>query len=205
VSVGRSPLFAGWTGYALFVLLLSFSIWLHLGLHDYAFDDAYIHFRVAEQLLEQGAPYYNSGEAVMASSSPVWTLLLSALFLVTGSSAGFVAILNGVIAALGALTFVALARELTAGELGKPLCWAFALPYLSLIHFSSTGLMETALALLVLGLGALLYARRRDPLHPARIRPLLSALLPACIDPPQTGYRPPVDLCAARLGADHHL
>jgi hypothetical protein len=162
VIVKRSPLFAGWAGYAIFIAITLLSIWLHLGLHRYAFDDAYIHFRVAEQFLEQGTPYYNSGEAVMASSSPAWTLLLSALFLVAGSSAGIVAILNGLIAALGALTFVALARELTAGELGKPLCWAFALPYLSLIHFSSVGLMETALALLMLGLGALLYARRRE-------------------------------------------
>jgi hypothetical protein len=162
VSAERKPLFAGWAGYALFFSLALLSIWLHITLHRYAFDDAYIHFRVAEQFLEQGAPYFNNGEAVMASSSPVWTILLCALFLTGGSSAGFVAIMNGLISLLGALTFVVLARELTEGELSRRVCWAFALPYLSLIQFAAIGLMETPLALLALGLGALLYARRRE-------------------------------------------
>jgi hypothetical protein len=162
VSVRGTPLLAGRIGYVPLFLIALFSVWLHLGLYRYAFDDAYIHFRVAEHFVEQGAPYFNSGEAVMASSSPAWTLLLCLLFLVTGSSASAVAILNGVISALGALAYVVLSRELTRGELSRPCCWALALPFLSLIHFSSAGLMETPLALLVLGLGALLYARRRD-------------------------------------------
>jgi hypothetical protein len=157
-----STFFAGWTDYALFFVLALFSTWLHAALHQYAFDDAYIHFRVAERFLEHGAPYYNAGEAVMASSSPVWTLVLCILFLVAGGSAVAVAIFNGIVSALGALAFVSLARELSGGRLGKALCWSFGLPYLSLVHFAGIGLMETPLGISVLGLAALLYARRRE-------------------------------------------
>ena len=40
-------------------------------------DDAYIHLRIAQNLLRTGHPRFNPGEAVMVTSSPVWTLLLS--------------------------------------------------------------------------------------------------------------------------------
>ena len=39
-------------------------------------DDAYIHLRIARNLLRTGHPYFNVGEPVMATSSPVWTLVL---------------------------------------------------------------------------------------------------------------------------------
>jgi hypothetical protein len=156
-----SSLFTGWSDYTLFSVLALLSTWLHAALHLYAFDDAYIHFRVAERFLEHGAPYYNAGEAVMASSSPAWTLVLCILF-AAGGSAMAVAVFNGIVAALGAVAFIALARELSGGELGRWPCWSFGLPYLSLIHFSGIGLMETSLGISVLGLAALLYARKRE-------------------------------------------
>lgn len=156
-----STFFADWSDYALFSVLALLSTWLHAALHQYAFDDAYIHFRVADRFLEHGAPYYNAGEAVMASSSPAWTVVLCLLFL-AGGSAMAVAIFNGIVSALGGLAFIALARELSGGGLNRWLCWSFALPYLSLIHFSAIGLMETSLAIAVLGLAALLYARGRE-------------------------------------------
>ncbi len=163
MSRSRGPaFFGGWTDYALFAALALLSTWLHAALHQYAFDDAYIHFRVAERFLEHGSPYYNAGEAVMASSSPVWTLVLCLLFLAGGGSVMVIAIFNGMVSALGGLAFVVLARELSGDELNRWLCWSFALPYLSLIHFSAIGLMETSLAIAVLGLAALLYARGRE-------------------------------------------
>jgi hypothetical protein len=163
VSRSKGPaFFAGWTDYALFSVLALLSTWLHAALHQYAFDDAYIHFRVAERFLEHGAPYYNAGEAVMASSSPAWTVVLCLLFLAGGGSAMVVAIFNGIVSALGGLAFIALARELSGGGLNKWLCWSFGLPFLSLMHFAGIGLMETSLAISVLGLAALLYARGRE-------------------------------------------
>ncbi len=42
-----------------------------------AADDSYIHRRIAENLVHTGHAYFNPGEAVMATSSPLWTLLLA--------------------------------------------------------------------------------------------------------------------------------
>jgi hypothetical protein len=41
-----------------------------------AADDSYIHLRIATRLMTSGHGYYNAGERVMVTSSPVWTLLL---------------------------------------------------------------------------------------------------------------------------------
>jgi len=48
-------------------------------------DDAYIHLRIAHNLLRTGHPYFNPGEPVMVTSSPVWTLLLAFNELLFGS------------------------------------------------------------------------------------------------------------------------
>jgi hypothetical protein len=61
------------------VFVGSFSLILYLNWH-FRFDlsdDAYIHMRIAHNLLRTGHPYFNPGERVMVTSSPVWTLLLS--------------------------------------------------------------------------------------------------------------------------------
>lgn len=52
---------------------------LHWRLRDMAFDDSYIHLRIARNLFRTGHAYFNSGERVMATSLPVWTVLLYAL------------------------------------------------------------------------------------------------------------------------------
>ena len=41
-----------------------------------AADDSYIHLRIATHLLTTGHGYFNLGEKVMVTSSPVWTVLL---------------------------------------------------------------------------------------------------------------------------------
>jgi hypothetical protein len=41
-----------------------------------AADDSYIHLRIATHLMTTGHGYFNPGERVMVTSSPVWTLLL---------------------------------------------------------------------------------------------------------------------------------
>lgn len=54
-------------------------VWMHLRLCDLAFDDAYIHLRIARNLLHHGHAFFNPGEQVMATSSPLWTVLLALL------------------------------------------------------------------------------------------------------------------------------
>src|SRR6185503_3189971 len=73
----------------------------------YAFDDAYIHFRIARHLAEHGHPYYNLGEAVMASSSTAWTIVLAAFFAL-GGSASSVALLEAAFTTLAVVVYTRL-------------------------------------------------------------------------------------------------
>ena len=75
-------------------LLLFLSVVLHLELLPYAFDDAYIHFRIAANLLRHGEPYYNLGQAVLATSSPLWTVLLAPLSAIPSGPLLLVAVVN---------------------------------------------------------------------------------------------------------------
>ena len=140
-----------------FVVLAIWSAQLHLTLYSYAFDDAYIHLRVAEQYVETGQPYYNPGEAVMASSSPGWVVLLALLSVVFDDTVRVVAVLNAVVTVAGALVFMRLLGLLTDGAAGKIARWSYGFCYLSILHFSSVGLMETSLAVLLLGTAILLF------------------------------------------------
>src|SRR5512141_500160 len=59
--------------------LLIFAVLLvpHIALRNYVFDDTYIQLRIARNLIEHGQPYFNPGEAVNGSSSPVWTVIVA--------------------------------------------------------------------------------------------------------------------------------
>jgi hypothetical protein len=46
-------------------------------------DDAQITFRVSRNLVEFGVPYYNVGEVVQASTTPLYSLLLAVLYAIT--------------------------------------------------------------------------------------------------------------------------
>jgi arabinofuranosyltransferase len=54
--------------------------------HRWNADDAFIIFRVVDQLVHGNGPVYNVGERVEAYTSPLWTALLSAGALVVGAS-----------------------------------------------------------------------------------------------------------------------
>ncbi len=159
---------ARWDGVCFFIVALV-SFWIHLTFHRWPFDDALIHFRIAEHLIRFGEPYFNAGEAVMGSSSPAWTLLLAALFSVFPATTAVVAGLEATIVAVGCLVWCRWIQleldDAAAGWIG----WGFAPVYLSLVHYSGVGLMETPLALALVGL-ALLQFRQ----HPVTGAALLS-------------------------------
>src|SRR3954470_10255 len=81
-----------------FAVLLAVLAFVHWRLYPFAFDDAYIHFRIARHLAHDGQPYYNLGDAVMASSSSAWTLLLAGLF-ACGATPIVVAMMNAFLTA----------------------------------------------------------------------------------------------------------
>lgn len=145
---------------ALFTLaLLIVSLSLHLRLIEYADDDAYIHMRVARNLWFFGEPYFNKGEPVMASTSPLWVAL-------TSPAAAFreqpllIGLLNAlVLVALSMVwcgVYVRVARSSNRLE-----SFAAALVVFFTAASSSVGLMETPCALLLVGLGFLGILRER--------------------------------------------
>ena len=112
--------------------LVALSVVLHVGLSSWPFDDAFIHLRVAERLLDTGEPFYNPGERVMASSSPVWTLLLAGLFALLPREPSVVAGLNALLCGLGAGIFAALSRRLSQAPLHPVAAWSFGALYLGI-------------------------------------------------------------------------
>src|SRR3990167_544049 len=123
----------------LFVSLLIINLAAHISLLDYAQDDAYIHFRIAGNFIEFGGPYFNAGEKVMVTSSPVWTLLLIFLFAHTGVSPLAVSILNALLTTSCAFLWAAVAQTMK-GELSL-------LEYLSILVISLALLFSSSLGL----------------------------------------------------------
>ena len=129
-------------------------------LSRYAADDAYMHFRIAENFASLGRPYFNLDSPVMSTSSPLWTLLLTVLQLLSGWLTLVVPHVNAVI--LGSIVWV-------YGRLGELLCGAeprWVGPFTGLlaaacVFGAGQQLMETPLAILFVGLGYLHYFQGR--------------------------------------------
>ncbi|MBN8550809.1 MAG: hypothetical protein J0M12_15955 [Deltaproteobacteria bacterium] len=136
-------------------------IFVQLQLLPYCADDAYIHFRIAQNLATNGAPYFNPEQAVMATSSIVWTLLLGAIFFVVGYAPALVAVVNALITVGAAIVFSRLAATLY-GQSSERIATASFILTLACLLSSSIQLMETPLALLLLGLGLHAYFRGRS-------------------------------------------
>lgn len=134
---------------------------VQIRLLSYCADDAYIHFRIAGHLAGDGVPYFNLGEAVMATSSTVWTLVLAATFLISGPNPVAAAVLNSIITVAAGLAFSRLARTLYGQNHKLLSATAFLLTVAALMS-SSIQLMETPLALLLLGCGLLAYFKGRS-------------------------------------------
>ncbi len=131
----------------------------HLGLKNYAYDDAYIHIRLASHLIQNGQPYFNPGEAVNVSSSPVWTVLVAVILALSGFNLTGLDVFNAAVTTGGVFAFLALlASEIRLTSATKIVVGA---AYLAIILPSSIGWMETSLAWLVACAGLLRYRQGR--------------------------------------------
>ena len=150
------------TALRLLLLAAVFAVLLYaqLRLTPYAADDAYIHLRIVENFLNTGRPYFNPPEAVLATSSSPWTLLLALLFSLTGVSLKFVALICTLCTFCATLLWVRLIRRVLPSLSLISEGTAF-LVILAALAPSSFQLMEAPLALLLLALGLLLYESKR--------------------------------------------
>lgn len=138
--------------------LLAFSLYLHYQLLPYADDDAYIHMRVARNLWNIGVPYFNKAEAVMASTSPLWILITAPAAALGDFQPLAVAILNALVVVGAALSWALLYGQVTQHRRPRELVVTALVVFFTLAS-SSIGLMETPLALLLVGWGLLSIVR----------------------------------------------
>lgn len=155
MSIGRTGLAAAACGgLAAGAILVRW----HVALAPYAFDDAYIHFRIAANLLEWGRPYFNPDQPLLATSAPLWTLVVAGVFAAVGREPVAVSVLDALLLGAGGVAWTAVVRGFGAARLAAA---AFAVVYVGWVHHASVGAMETPLALLLVAAGLLV--RRRAP------------------------------------------
>ncbi|MBM3121071.1 MAG: hypothetical protein FJZ97_02660 [Chloroflexi bacterium] len=126
-------------------------------------DDAYISFRYARNILAGLGPFYNPGEPVLGTTTPLFVMVLTALGLVTGgANASFPHLALGVSAVADALTcglLVALGRQFGKSRAGvaAAVFWAIA-PWS--VTFAVGG-METSLFIALTSASFYFHSTRR--------------------------------------------
>jgi hypothetical protein len=144
-----------------FIVLLPLTILVTIvivTLTPYAYDDAYIHFRISENFSRYFLPYFNLSEPVMSTSSFVWTSILAILGNLPFSLPVIVAILNSMLLIIGSVVWRLLLSVLSK-KTASPII--FQIVYIGILLPSAAGLMETPLAMLLLGLSIFLLRANR--------------------------------------------
>ncbi len=151
----------------IYPLLLVFLIFIHVNLYPYAYDDAYIHFRVARNFVETGFPYYNPGEVLKVSTSTGWVLVLSLIEFVLqkihlqDSLPIVISIFNALVTFIGAIIYGGVINSSIGHALSFNKKVLFYFLFIALMLPPSIGLMETPLAILIIGLGIWLILQKK--------------------------------------------
>ena len=143
------------------LILFFLCVFISMRLLPFAYDDAYIHFRIAENFAQYGKPYFNISDKVMATSSFVWTSLLSMFALFKLNLPKTVAIFNSLVAVFGSLVWINLFPKTKSNFSYLILSIFFQILYVFVLLPSLVGLMETPFAILILGLSINLIIRKR--------------------------------------------
>jgi hypothetical protein len=138
------------------IFLLPLYTLIHINLINYIPDDAYIHLRIVRNFIDFGLPYFNPKDPVLASSSPLWTILLR---LICGANYYILAVINSLILWLFSIKLFELSKDLvpSVSQIKNIILVTIATLILTP---ASVGLMETPLALLFLIIGLLSYNRK---------------------------------------------
>lgn len=137
----------------LFLSLFFILSYMQLTLFNYIQDDAYIHFRIAENLVNSGLPYFNLNEPFMSSSSSLWTIFLALNFSLIGTDyITYLPIINSLFTVLSLYVFLKILENYLERKLRIFEILIFIFSYLSILMPSSIGLMETPLTILIVSL-----------------------------------------------------
>ncbi len=123
-------------------------------------DDSWIHLQFARNLAAGWGLSYNPGELVTGSTAPLWTALLSLLFLLPGNVLAWTKLLGIAFHAAGVSAAWRLARELGLGR-GLAGMAAFLMLTTSWLVWSALSGMEVPLFVFLSLWGLLLHIRER--------------------------------------------
>lgn len=142
-------------------LLALASSYIIFRLSIFAFDDAFIHFRIAENFASSGNPYYNLSDPILSTSSFIWTIFLAIICLVPFSIILKVTIINIFSIIFGALIWYQILEIISEHKIPIIIGSIFILSYFGIFLPSATGLMETPFAFLVLGVSIILILKEK--------------------------------------------
>jgi hypothetical protein len=132
-------------------------LFLYITFLNWAYDDPFITFRYAKNLVAGYGFVYNPGERILSTTTPLFTLLLSAIHLVT-TDIHFLAILIGVVSLIiGGLLLFDLSRSWNSLLVG----WTGLLLYTTFPLLARTLGSETPLYLALCIAVYAFYARKR--------------------------------------------
>lgn len=136
-------------------------IWMHIANPAFVADDAFIHYRIADNFATSGYPFFNLAEPVLASSSMLWTLLLAFAFRIFGAHLVIVDLICAACSLAAAFTFAKVAVSLKDGKRWYIESLVFIVVLAALVS-SSLQRMETPLAILLLAVA--MYTMPKRPL-----------------------------------------
>lgn len=177
----------------LYLLFLLFLLFLHIEFYEYAADDAFIHFRVARNFVETGYPYYNHDEPLKVSTSSGWVVLLSSILAFAtkiGSAENLpflVALFNAFTLTIILYLYTAILETVLQKDVSIVVGLLLQIPCIAILLPSSIELMETPLAILVVGVGihyllhkntwGLMFLSFAVHIRPEMVVPLVLAIL----------------------------
>lgn len=103
--------------YVLLILITAIGIWFIVrqgeGMFVYSLDDAYIHLAIGKNIASHGIWGVTPHEHSFASSSPLWSVLLSITYFITGSFYLYIPLILNLISCLGILSLVSVITRAT--------------------------------------------------------------------------------------------
>lgn len=156
LAVVRPRVRAGWFRLGVVVVLIGVGVWMAIG-RAACYDDAYISFRYAENLIAGEGLVYNSGERVEGYSNFLWTVLLAGLHALLPVETPLIAIVACLLAFAANLFVVwRITLEVAPPEHAKTFWFPLAVALLAVqntfVDFGTSGL-ETGFASLLVDLG----------------------------------------------------
>ena len=149
----------------IYLVYFSVTAFICSSLSGYIFDDAYIHFRIADNLVNEGLPYYNVSEPFKSSSSTLWTIFLGLIKKITRQEyVNVIPYVNAALMVASCRIWQACIENVLNRRLILLELLVFALGYSSICLHNAIGMMESILAVFVLSSSGYFFSRNRPQL-----------------------------------------